>query len=112
MMRGLELSTIYAKGIYERHKMVYNLDLSRAFDTKVGAYRSCSSSWAAAGLYPSSGAYQRKTRACGGPLSCRVSPLCVFQDVGADAARRQAARRICPGDAPLGRATSPSALPL
>jgi hypothetical protein len=29
---GLELSTIYAKGIYERHKMVYNLDPSRALE--------------------------------------------------------------------------------
>ncbi len=40
--------------------MVYNSDLSRAFDTEVSAYRSCSSSWAAVGLSSLLGAYQRK----------------------------------------------------
>ena len=34
---GLELSTIYAKWLYERHKMVYTSDPSRAFYTAVNA---------------------------------------------------------------------------
>lgn len=56
----LELSTIYAKGIYERHKMVYNLDPSRAFDTEVtttGPAPPPGLPWV---HHPSVGAYQRK----------------------------------------------------
>lgn len=92
--------------------MVYNNDPSRAFDTEVSAYRSCSSSWAAAGLSSLLGAYQRKPGPAAAPFSCGVPPLCALHGGGTNAVRRQETQNLT-WRAPYapGKAASPSALP-